>query len=178
MHLKFILAHIVIWPVFGLAPAMSAPSAEQIYNTYAKTDPKKGITKQEFQHYLRDSTLSPHIKALYNSDNGPVVRAVDADTSDEADAAFIRQSIPPGESMPFYSFKDYITAFAARKTIMPQPQIPLAAPKLGKPASSPPPNGVLDRLTNSMLHDEALHVTRSAPVPAVLGGVDPGPAQL
>jgi len=154
------------------------PSAEDIYKTYAKQDPKKGITRQEFAHYLRDSTLSPSVKALYESGTAAVVQAVDADVAQETAAAFIRQGVAPGESMSPYSFKDYITAFPPRKTILPQPLPVPSQPKAGIPSPKPTPSGFLDRLTNSKLHDESLHVTRTAPVPAVPGGADPGPAQL
>jgi len=175
--LAFIFGQALTLLSFGLATAVSAPpSAEQIYETYAK-HPEKGITKAEFQHYLRDSSLSPAVKALYDKGNTEVVNAVNADTSDEADLAFSRQSVALGDPMSLASFKDYLTAFPPRKTILPPRQATAPTQKPAKPVPSAP-SGILDRLTNSKLHDTSLHVTRSAPIPATPGGADPGPAQL
>jgi hypothetical protein len=173
-RLRFVLG--IVSLALGLGTALSAPpSAEEIYKAYAK-HPEKGITKQEFEQYLKDSTLSPGLKRLYDGGNAAVVAAVDADTSAETDTAFIRQSVAPGEPMSPASFKDYLAAFPPRKTIL--PQTPPQTSKPTTPAAKPAPKGILDGLTNSKLHDDALHVTRSAPGPGVFGSIDPGPAQL
>jgi hypothetical protein len=173
------LAAVIGCLVFELTSVvLGADSPETIYKYYAKRSPEKGITKEEFKHYLRDYTLSPAVKTLYESGNAAVAKAVDQDTDDEAMLAFTRQSVDPAEPMPATSFKDYITAFPPRKTIMPPPRMPTPTTKPGMPTPKPTPSGILDRLTNSWLHDTSLHVTRSAPAPGILGGADPGPAQF
>jgi hypothetical protein len=120
------------------------------------------------------------LKALYDSGNRDVVRAVDKDTEGEATDAFTRQEVPDGEPMSPTNFKDYITVYPPRKTIEPGPHIPTPPQQAGVPTAKPTPSGILDRLTNSTLHDTSLHLTRSAPAPgtAIPGGADPGPAQL
>jgi hypothetical protein len=147
--------------------------ADAIFKAYTH-DAKSGMTKAEFQRYLKDYTLSAGVKRLYDEGNEAVTKAVDTDTAAETDDAFARQGVPSGAGMTLANFQDYVKSFPPRKT----PQT----------VTAPISKGILDDLTldaktkRSWLHDSAFHLTRTAPAPgqqtSLPGGSDPGPAQI
>ena len=168
------LSCLAVAHLFGALTFAAPPTApEEIFKAYAR-NAERGMTKAEFQRYLKDYTLSPSLKRLYDDGNKAVINAVDTDTAGEADDAFARQGVPVDGGMSSANFQDYIKNFGPRKT----PQT----------VTAPPSKGFLDGLTfdsktkTSWLHDSALHVSRSAPAPgqqsSIPGGTDPGPAQI
>jgi hypothetical protein len=168
------LTYLVFAHFLGAHALAALPTGpEAIFKAYARR-PERGMTKAEFQRYLKDYTLSPSLRRLYDDGNKAVINAVDADTDAEANDAFARQGILADGEMSLANFQDYVKTFPPRRT--------------PETVTAPASKGILDTLTfdtktkTSWLHDSSFHVTRSAPAPgqqtSIPGGTDPGPAQI